>query len=215
MGGQLVYCYIFFFSSRRRHTRFKCDWSSDVCSSDLFQSGEAYALVNLGGLYQDLQLYDRSLAVTEDGLALARQLQDSYLTNCALYVMAMTYLLTGDTETATFLASEASQGTPSRRNGGHAKARRELVHTLLLLHQQRYDEASTCLADLEAYLLSIGLQWEWLCTSLRLAACQLMRGQTSEALRRIDEMTTLILRADYEQLVLKELRNFPVLEHAF
>src|SRR2546427_6196150 len=24
----------FFFSSRRRHTRFDCDWSSDVCSSD-------------------------------------------------------------------------------------------------------------------------------------------------------------------------------------
>src|SRR5256886_7111499 len=29
---------LFFFSSRRRHTRFDCDWSSDVCSSDL----EAY-----------------------------------------------------------------------------------------------------------------------------------------------------------------------------
>src|SRR5690606_39821696 len=26
---------IFFFSSRRRHTRFSRDWSSDVCSSDL------------------------------------------------------------------------------------------------------------------------------------------------------------------------------------
>src|SRR5690606_39391859 len=25
----------FFFSSRRRHTRFSRDWSSDVCSSDL------------------------------------------------------------------------------------------------------------------------------------------------------------------------------------
>src|SRR5689334_23526804 len=25
----------FFFSSRRRHTRWNCDWSSDVCSSDL------------------------------------------------------------------------------------------------------------------------------------------------------------------------------------
>src|SRR2546430_11263276 len=24
-----------FFTSRRRHTRFDCDWSSDVCSSDL------------------------------------------------------------------------------------------------------------------------------------------------------------------------------------
>src|SRR2546430_9816922 len=30
-----VLCLFFFFSSRRRHTRFDCDWSSDVCSSDL------------------------------------------------------------------------------------------------------------------------------------------------------------------------------------
>src|SRR5690606_40686457 len=29
--------YFFFFSSRRRHTRFSRDWSSDVCSSDLFR----------------------------------------------------------------------------------------------------------------------------------------------------------------------------------
>src|SRR5207237_1001798 len=34
----------FFFSSRRRHTRFKCDWSSDVCSSDLFH------LIRIGGV---------------------------------------------------------------------------------------------------------------------------------------------------------------------
>src|SRR5260370_19268771 len=31
---------VFFFSSRRRHTRFKCDWSSDVCSSDLGPNDE-------------------------------------------------------------------------------------------------------------------------------------------------------------------------------
>src|SRR5207237_4618355 len=30
-----------FFSSRRRHTRFKCDWSSDVCSSDLVVEAES------------------------------------------------------------------------------------------------------------------------------------------------------------------------------
>src|SRR5256886_16775786 len=30
----------FFFSSRRRHTRFDCDWSSDVCSSDLLTPAE-------------------------------------------------------------------------------------------------------------------------------------------------------------------------------
>src|SRR5690606_40664929 len=34
-GDGLVLCLFFFFSSRRRHTRFSRDWSSDVCSSDL------------------------------------------------------------------------------------------------------------------------------------------------------------------------------------
>src|SRR6266699_6229075 len=31
----VLYCIMFFFSSRRRHTRCGRDWSSDVCSSDL------------------------------------------------------------------------------------------------------------------------------------------------------------------------------------
>src|SRR2546430_8221740 len=35
---------IFFFSSRRRHTRFDCDWSSDVCSSDLLRMGRGLFL---------------------------------------------------------------------------------------------------------------------------------------------------------------------------
>src|ERR1022692_4247589 len=29
--------FFFFFSSRRRHTRLQGDWSSDVCSSDLYR----------------------------------------------------------------------------------------------------------------------------------------------------------------------------------
>src|SRR5690242_20918176 len=31
----VFFFFFFFFSSRRRHTRLTCDWSSDVCSSDL------------------------------------------------------------------------------------------------------------------------------------------------------------------------------------
>src|SRR5690606_40810696 len=38
---------VFFFSSRRRHTRFSRDWSSDVCSSDLLQQQLALGLVGL------------------------------------------------------------------------------------------------------------------------------------------------------------------------
>src|SRR6267143_4483028 len=33
--------FFFFFSSRRRHTRWNCDWSSDVCSSDLDGKADA------------------------------------------------------------------------------------------------------------------------------------------------------------------------------
>src|SRR6266571_5520091 len=35
--GEKILNYLFFFSSRRRHTRLTCDWSSDVCSSDLLE----------------------------------------------------------------------------------------------------------------------------------------------------------------------------------
>src|SRR5689334_24096901 len=35
------YFFFFFFSSRRRHTRWNCDWSSDVCSSDLMRLSSA------------------------------------------------------------------------------------------------------------------------------------------------------------------------------
>src|SRR3712207_2339265 len=50
----------FFFSSRRRHTRYWRDWSSDVCSSDLLDTigqlfgplrgGLAYAVIFVGAL---------------------------------------------------------------------------------------------------------------------------------------------------------------------
>ena len=35
MYGAVFNVHVFFFSSRRRHTRYIGDWSSDVCSSDL------------------------------------------------------------------------------------------------------------------------------------------------------------------------------------
>src|SRR5699024_11799363 len=44
----LVPAALFFFSSRRRHTRSKRDWSSDVCSSDLALFGREVALCDAG-----------------------------------------------------------------------------------------------------------------------------------------------------------------------
>src|SRR5689334_24095709 len=37
----VLFFVFFFFSSRRRHTRWNCDWSSDVCSSDLLSARDA------------------------------------------------------------------------------------------------------------------------------------------------------------------------------
>src|SRR5207237_3430555 len=54
----VVFC--FFFSSRRRHTRFKCDWSSDVCSSDLI-SRIGQPLVD-EGFFADLAELERYAA---------------------------------------------------------------------------------------------------------------------------------------------------------
>src|SRR5438034_3854378 len=68
-GAECSYC-IFFFSSRRRHTRSLCDWSSDVCSSDLATSfvqpreagskeadlsppPETVSAINRGGVYRE------------------------------------------------------------------------------------------------------------------------------------------------------------------
>src|SRR5688572_32474523 len=42
-----VFFFFFFFSSRRRHTRFDCDWSSDVCSSDLGELNKGSAAERL------------------------------------------------------------------------------------------------------------------------------------------------------------------------
>src|SRR6266498_5303024 len=65
-----MYCIdVFFFSSRRRHTRCGRDWSSDVCSSDLDRPG---ALATLTGPTN----YVQSLAFSPDGHTLAASSAD-------------------------------------------------------------------------------------------------------------------------------------------
>src|SRR5690606_40888217 len=60
----------FFFSSRRRHTRFSRDWSSDVCSSDLIRDQGGIALKNGDRLMVDPIIVGRDSGKIE---ALARK----------------------------------------------------------------------------------------------------------------------------------------------
>src|SRR5688572_32759772 len=71
------FLFFFFFSSRRRHTRFDCDWSSDVCSSDLlpayvmlFDAGPLGGAANysngfLPAAFQPTRLRDRGTPVLD------------------------------------------------------------------------------------------------------------------------------------------------------
>src|SRR5256886_9150423 len=54
----------FFFSSRRRHTRFDCDWSSDVCSSDL---NIETATRRVAEVLRALNFRDWEVIVVDDG----------------------------------------------------------------------------------------------------------------------------------------------------
>src|SRR3712207_8701276 len=48
--------FFFFFSSRRRHTRYWRDWSSDVCSSDLFLLRPRMSRIYWNGRFLDYPL---------------------------------------------------------------------------------------------------------------------------------------------------------------
>src|SRR5690606_40047456 len=75
-----------FFSSRRRHTRFSRDWSSDVCSADLFALGmvndaifegtETFKILaevkKLKADYDGLLLFGVTLKKRNNGLAITR-----------------------------------------------------------------------------------------------------------------------------------------------
>src|SRR5215472_18646562 len=70
---------VFFFSSRRRHTRCLSDWSSDVCSSDLAWVNPALSSVAAGKPFEfsaTVRNEDRSLGARLSGeLALLRAQQ--------------------------------------------------------------------------------------------------------------------------------------------
>ena len=52
--------FFFFFSSRRRHTRLVRDWSSDVCSSDLWFACVGTSDGTVHQMLRDFMMFDRS-----------------------------------------------------------------------------------------------------------------------------------------------------------
>src|SRR6266487_3789811 len=86
---------VFFFSSRRRHTRWTGDWSSDVCSSDLDVHAAKAELEGKGVVfYSDVNVVD-------DGpLAGWRWVYFSDLDGLALELVEVAYYLKAERDAA-------------------------------------------------------------------------------------------------------------------
>src|SRR3712207_9343574 len=68
-----IVTFFFFFSSRRRHTRYWRDWSSDVCSSDLFLAapcGDVPGCLVIDIRLPDMNGLDFQLQLTQKGIRL-------------------------------------------------------------------------------------------------------------------------------------------------
>src|SRR5690242_2367528 len=70
--------FFFFFSSRRRHTRLTCDWSSDVCSSDLTARGSSAGQpIPMAGVpFHSVEGYLARLVRKGESVAICEQIGD-------------------------------------------------------------------------------------------------------------------------------------------
>src|SRR5688500_20174229 len=64
----MVSSLIFFFSSRRRHTRLQGDWSSDVCSSDLVAASSGEVATAMVGIASGAESQSQGLQATKEAL---------------------------------------------------------------------------------------------------------------------------------------------------
>src|SRR5258706_3127083 len=84
----VVHCF-FFFSSRRRHTRLVSDWSSDVCSSDLY---------NLGFFVQDRWRMGRVAVSPGVRFEFQKESNDAYTAGATKYAPARNLPFSGADE---------------------------------------------------------------------------------------------------------------------
>ncbi len=180
-----------------------------------FQHGEAYALASLGQLYQRREQYERALEMTEEALALSRQLADPLLINSTLGDLAMTYLYMGDAGTAQMLIAEVKIQTTLGSPIGYKQAIRDLVYGTIYLYQHQYEQAWPYLSASEAILRRAGIKEELLLVLLRLAAYAVTQKKIPEAVRHLEDAATIMAISEgYELLAHQEVRRLSILHQA-
>ena len=178
-----------------------------------YRRGQAYALDCLGVCYLRQEHYERALEMTEEALALARQISDPFLFNDVLGDLAMIYLFMGDTATALILIAEVEVETASGSPLGYERALRDLIYGTIYLVQGQDQKAWPYLSASEELLRKVDHKQQHLQALLRLAAYYLGQGQQSDAERCLVEAVAIIpICAGYERLAQLEVRQLPHLQ---
>src|SRR5207302_6360968 len=118
---------IFFFSSRRRHTRFSRDWSSDVCSSDLERL--AFDLGTPVSCPQQAVVGGRHFKNIEGEALGSINLQTAFVQSCNTAYVQMAATLTRDqlTQAAHNFGFGAPEPLPLTSRGSSFPAPKDLV----------------------------------------------------------------------------------------
>ncbi|GCE22207.1 BTAD domain-containing putative transcriptional regulator [Dictyobacter kobayashii] len=172
-----------------------------------FLRGEGFALVMLGTIYDDQDRHRQALEVSEEGLAIALQVQEADLIHTALRGVAFAYLFSKDTQTALTFVARMEQLHPKGEN----EVLMELTRGTILLYQGKYERAWSCLNAVEKVLASTNNKIRHLQALLRVAACMSSLDQRERVVQAIMQITELLTHYSYEQCTHLELRRLPAL----
>ncbi len=175
-----------------------------------FQSGEAYALVALGELQNNLGRYIEALSYLEDCLHLARDCNDQYLITCSLCNLAIAYLFMHDTQTAQFFLEQVQ--LKESENNSFEQLLFHMTQGTVYLEQQDYDQAQSILLQTADNAARTNIQVIYINALLRLAICYVRQGKQHEAIQTRKRIIDLNNKGDFESFIQTELRRYPELQ---
>ena len=175
-----------------------------------YECGEAYALANLGDIYQNRDAFHEALVAFEDSLALSRRLNESYLTHYILCQTAKTYQLLGDAHSAMHIMSQLESGMlplDLTATLTYEQALYALTLGIILLNTGKAGEAYPYLEAAE--LAFNEAKYEQIMAMIQRAACLFAQGKRQAALQHSKQTLQMAEKYHYKELLQIELRRCP------
>ncbi len=173
-----------------------------------YECGEAYALANLGDLYQDQDKFEQALIAYTDSLTLSRQLDEVYLVHYIICQLARTYLLMGDPHGAQSITAQLDQDMPPLESiASYEQALYAFTFGTLLLQTGHANKAYRYLTASESAFTTT--KYEYIQALIHKAACLLDLSDMQAALQLTEDACQLARECSYEELVQRELRRCP------